>query len=243
MRSAAGSVRFHLCGPGPSGPYTFSLKERVHDPTHQGVEGHRPRRRRRPRAGGLWQQRQRRCHEQRRRRPAPGRRHAEDRHAAPADRLAGLPRPAGVRGRRPGDPGDQRRRRGERQGGREVRRRLRRRLDQHRLADRRPPALGGGRRDRRRRLLRGDPHGHGQGRGRGRRAVLAGQHLDQALDLPRQRPVLPHRPPGHLPGRGARQPGRRRTATPRRPSSPSRTPTARAWPRPSRTPSPRPAAA
>ena len=55
----------------------------------------------------------------------------------------------------------------------------------------------------------GDPDRPRQDRRRGRRAVLAGQHLDQAVDLPRRGPVLPHRPAGHLPGRGPGQPGGR----------------------------------
>ena len=148
-----------------------------------------------------------------------GRRHAHGRHAPPADRLAGLPRPAGVRRRRPRDQGDQRRRRRPRQAGREGRHRLGRHHHRHRHAVGGPPALEQGRRHRRRRVLRRLAVRHRQDHGRGRGADLAGEHLGRVHRLPRQGPVLPHRPAGRAPGPRPRRPDPRRRQRPRSASS------------------------
>ena len=53
------------------------------------------------------------------------------------------------------------------------------------------------------------PDRHRQDHGRRRGAVLAGQHVQDAVDLRRQGPVLPHRPVGHPAGRDPRRGHRR----------------------------------
>ena len=132
-------------------------------------------------------------------------RRPDHRHAPPADGFAGLPRPARDRGRRARHQGDQRGRRragqGRRPGGRRlVRRRPRR--GRHAVGDR--PALQEGPGHHRCGVLVGHAERGGRHHGSEGRPDLARQHGHEAVRL--LAVLLPHRPAGHGPGRGARQP-------------------------------------